>query len=207
MKRITLLLTSMLLVVWAADAQLLGIGARVGIGTGSYDFDSVSIEGGTLEPAGDRVSGYQAALFLRLSIPTFLYVQPEVQISQRDYIFGIKYPSESKEFKAIRTYRLDVPVILGLKLGNVRLFGGPVWRIASKQYNKGGGPTPFGIRFEDAKVAAMGGVGVEFDGVFLEIRYTGYLEQTASDVRVAHEVKRVDVTHDGTVQINFGLFF
>ena len=35
MKRISLLLTSMLLVVWAADAQLLGLGARVGIGTGS----------------------------------------------------------------------------------------------------------------------------------------------------------------------------
>jgi hypothetical protein len=207
MKRITLLLTSLLLVVWAADAQLLGLGARVGIGTGSYDFDSVGIEGGSLEPAGDRVSGYQAGLFMRLSLPTLLYIQPEVQFAARDYIFGIKYPGKPKEFKDIRTLRLDVPVILGLKLGNVRLFGGPVWRIASKQYNKGGGPTPLNIRFDESKVAAMGGVGVEFDGVLLEIRYTSYLEQTSSEVRVAHETKRVDVTHDGTVQINFGLFF
>lgn len=179
----------------------------MGIGTGSYDFDSVPIEGGTLEPAGDRVSGYQAALFLRLSIPTFIYLQPEIEVSQRDYIFGVKYPSEPKEFKAIRTYRLDVPVILGFKLGSVRLFGGPVWRIASKQYSKGGGPTPLGIRFNDNDIAAMGGLGVEFDGVFFELRYTSYLESTSSEIKVAAETKHVDVTHDGTVQINFGVFF
>lgn len=207
MKRFTLLLACTLLATWVADAQLLELGARMGIGTGSYDFDSVPIEGGTLEPAGDRVSGYQAALFLRLSIPTFLYLQPEIEVSQRDYIFGIKYPSEPKEFKAIRTYRLDVPLILGVKLGSVRLFGGPVWRIASKQYSKGGGPTPLGIRFNNNDIAAMGGVGVEFDGVFFEVRYTSYLERTSSEIRVASETKKVDVTHDSTVQINFGLFF
>ena len=73
MKRIVLLLVGTLLTTWATDAQLLRFGARVGIGTGSYEFDSVMIEGGTLEPAGDRVSGYQAGLFMRLSLPTLLY--------------------------------------------------------------------------------------------------------------------------------------
>ncbi len=206
MKRIVLLLVGTLLTVWAADAQLLGFGARLGIGTGSYEFDSVSIEGGTLEPAGDRVSGYQAALFMRLSIPTFIYIQPEVQLSQRDYIFGIKYPAEPKEFKTIRTYRVDVPLLFGLKLGNLRLFGGPVWRIGAKQYAKGGN-TPFDITFNNNDIAAVGGVGVEFDGVVLEVRYTSYLEQTSSEVMVASQEELLKVKHDGTVQINFGIFF
>lgn len=207
MKRITLLLTCFLLVPWVADAQLLGLGVRLGIGTGNYEFDSVPIEGGTLEPAGNRVSGYQAAVFLRLSIPTFIYLQPELQLSQRDYIFGIKYPKTTKEFKDIRTYRLDVPLLLGFKLGNVRLFGGPVWRIGSKQYSKGSGPTPLRVNFDDNSVAAMGGIGVEFDGIFFEVRYTGYMEQTTAQLKVAEQRKTVDVTHDSTVQINFGLFF
>ncbi|MBQ8271834.1 MAG: PorT family protein [Tidjanibacter sp.] len=207
MKRIFLLLVGTLLTVWAADAQLLGFGARIGIGTGSYEFDSVSIEGGSLEPAGDRVGGYQAALFMRLSIPTFLFIQPEVQFSQREYIFGVKYPSLPKEYKTIRTYRVDVPLLLGFKLGNVRLFGGPVWRIGARQYAKGGGSTPFDIVFNDNDIAAMGGAGVEFDGVFLEVRYTSYLEQTTSEVMVANQKEHLKINHDGTVQINFGVFF
>lgn len=206
MKRIFLLLVGTLLTVWAADAQLLGFGARIGIGTGSYEFDSVRIEGGTLESAGDRVGGYQAALFLRLSIPTFIYIQPEVQLSQRDYIFGIKYPSLPKEYKNIRTYRVDVPLLLGFKFGSLRLFGGPVWRIGARQYAQGG-DTPFDITFNDNDIAAVGGVGVEFDGIILEVRYTSYLEQTTSEVVVAAQKEQLKVKHDGTVQINFGIFF
>lgn len=206
MKRIVLLLVGTLLTVWAADAQLLGFGARIGIGTGSYEFDSVRIEGGTLEPAGDRVGGYQAALFMRLTIPTFVYIQPEVQLSQRDYVFGVKYPSEPKEYKDVRTYRVDVPLLLGFKFGTMRIFGGPVWRIGASQYVKGG-DTPFDITFNDNNIAAVGGVGLEFGGIMLEVRYTSYLEQTTAEVMVAADKEQIKVKHDGTVQINFGFFF
>lgn len=207
MKRIILLLVGTLLISWAGSAQLLSAGARIGIGTGSYEFDSVSIDGGTLEPAGDRVGGYQAAFFLRLQIPAFIYLQPELQLSQRDYVFGLKYPSEPKEYKTLRTYRLDVPVLVGVKFGNVRLFGGPVWRIGAEQHNKGGGATPFDVIFNNNDIAAMGGVGLEFDGVFVEVRYAGYLEKTSSRVKVGERSSKVEINHDATVQINFGLFF
>lgn len=207
MKRLFLLLSGILLVAWVAQGQLLGVGARVGIGTGSYEFDSIGIEGGTLEPAGDRVGGFQAAIFARLSIPTFLYIQPELQLSQRDYIFGIKYPSEPKEYKTVRTYRLDVPLLVGFKFGNMRIFGGPVWRIGSRQHTKGEGDTSFDISFNHNDIAATGGVAVEFDGLVVELRYVGYLEKTESEVKVASEKHKVGVNHDGTVQINFGLFF
>lgn len=207
MKRIVLLLVGTLLTCWATDAQLLGFGARLGIGTGSYEFESIPIEGGSLEPVGDRVGGYQAAVFMRLSIPTFIFIQPELQLSQRDYAFGVKYPSEPKEYKNVRAYRVDVPLLVGFKLGSLRIFGGPVWRLGSSQHTRGGGDVPFEVSFNENDIAAVGGAAVEFDGVFIELRYTGYLEQTTSEVRIASQRKRVDVTHDGTVQINFGLFF
>lgn len=207
MKRLIFLLVGVLLCAWSAEGQLLRMGARIGIGTGAYDFESLSIDGGTLEPAGDRVGGYQAALMLRLSIPTFIYIQPELQFSQRDYIFGLKFPSEPKEYKTLRTYRLDVPVLVGFKFGSVRLFGGPVWRIGSKEYVRGVGDTPFEVIFNNNDIAATAGVGVEFDGLLVEVRYTGYLDQTSSMVKVASSRHKVGVTHDGTVQINFGLLF
>ncbi len=207
MKRLVLLLVGTLLTCWAADAQLLGFGARIGIGTGSYEFNSVPIEGGTLEPVGDRVGGYQAALLLRLSLPTFIFVQPELQFSQRDYVFGIKYPSQPKEYRNIRAYRMDIPLLLGFKFGSVRIFGGPVWRVGSHQYAHGESKIPLEVTFNDNDIAAVGGASVEFDGVFMEIRYTGYLEKTTSVVKVARERKEVAVTHDGTVQINFGILF
>jgi hypothetical protein len=207
MKRIVLLLVGTLLVAWSASAQLLSFGARVGIGTGNYNFNSLSIAGGTLEPAGNRVSGYQAALFMRLSIPKFVYIQPEVQLAQRDYVLGFKSPSQPKEFKTVRTYRVDIPLLVGIKMGNVRLFGGPVWRIDSQQQIEGGGSTPFNIFFNDNDIAAVGGVGVEFDGVVIEVRYSGYLKQTKAEMKVASERRQVDITEDNTIQVNFGLFF
>lgn len=206
MKRIVLLLVGSLLTCWAAEAQLLGFGARLGIGTGSYEFDSIPIEGGTLESVGDRVGGYQAAIFMRLSIPTFIFIQPELQLSQRDYAFGIKYPAEAKKYENVRTYRLDVPLLLGFKFGAVRIFGGPVWRLGARQYARGG-DIPLDVTFNDNDIATVGGAAVEFDGVFMELRYTGYLEETSSQVRVAGERKRVAVKHDGTVQVNFGILF
>lgn len=207
MKRIIFLLVGTLLVAWSASAQLLGFGARIGIGTGNYNFNSVAISGGTLEPAGNRVSGYQAALFMRLSIPKFIYIQPEVQLAQRDYVLGFKHPTQPKEFKTVRTHRVDIPVLVGIKLGSVRLFGGPVWRIDSQQQIEGGSTTPFDIIFNDNDIAAMGGVGIEFDGVVIEVRYSGYLKQTKAEMKVASERREVDITQDNTVQINFGLFF
>lgn len=196
-----------LLTCWAADAQLLGFGARIGIGIGSYEFDSISIDGGTLESVDDRVGGYQAALFMRLSIPSFIFIQPELQFSQRDYIFGIKYPSYPKEFQNIKTYRLEVPVLFGVKLGSLRVFGGPVWRIGARQYAKGG-KTPFDITFNNNDIAATGGISVEFDNVvMLELRYTKYLEQTTSEVTMASQHRELKIDHDGTVQINFGVLF
>lgn len=207
MKRLYLLIATWLLLVWSADAQILGFGARVGIGTGTYDFNSIPITGGTIEPTGERVSGYQAALFMRLSIPRFVYIQPEVQLSRRDYILGIKYPAEAKMYKTVCTHRVDIPLLVGIKLGSVRLFGGPVWRIDSRQRIEGGGDTAFDIIFNDNDIAAVGGLGVEFDGVFFEIRYSSYLKQTSSEMVVAREHKEVDILKDHTVQINFGLFF
>lgn len=53
----------------------------------------------------------------------------------------------------------------------------------------------------------MGGIGVEFDGVILEVRYASYLEQTSSEVLVASERRELKIDHDGTVQINFGFLF
>ena len=207
MKRFFTLLIGVMLTCWAANAQLLGVGARVGIGTGSYDFNTVAINGGTLEPAGDHSGGYQAALILRLSIPTFVFIQPELQLSQRDYSFGIKYPSKAKEFKNLRTYRLDLPLLVGFKFGAVRIFGGPVWRLGSRQQLQGSGTTPFEVTFNDNDIAAMGGASVDFGGIFLDLRYTGYLEKTSSTAKVAGEKRQIAVDHDGTVQINFGLMF
>lgn len=207
MKRIVLLLAGTLLIAWSASAQILGFGARVGIGTGSYNFNSIPIEGGTIEPAGDRVSGYQAALFMRLSIPRFIYIQPEIQIAQRDYVLGLKYPSLPKEYKTVRTHRVDLPLLVGIKLGHVRLFGGPVWRIDSQQQIESGGDTPFDIIFNDNDIAVVGGIGVEFDGVFFELRYSSYLKQTTSEMVVARERREVDILSDDMIQINFGIFF
>ena len=48
MKRIVALGVGLLLALWAADAQLLKFGARVGLNTGVYDFEDVHFADGVM---------------------------------------------------------------------------------------------------------------------------------------------------------------
>lgn len=78
MKRFIVIWLATMLACWAADAQVLRFGARVGLNTGAFTFDQVTIDRHTIAPTVDRSSGYQVGLLMRLSIPKFIFVQPEL---------------------------------------------------------------------------------------------------------------------------------
>ena len=207
MKRILLIWLATMLACWASDAQLLRFGARVGLNTGAYDFDEVRIGSYTIAPASDRSAGYQVGVLMRLSVPHFIYVQPELDLTLRDYCFALHRPSRAAEYKNLRTARIELPVMVGFKIGPARIFGGPLWRIDAHQFYKGDGEVPIEIRFNDNDIAGMAGAAFDIEGLFVEMRYVRYLKQTHSEVLLNDQTARLVVNNDNLLQISFGVMF
>ncbi|MBQ8335219.1 MAG: PorT family protein [Tidjanibacter sp.] len=207
MKRFIVIWLATMLACWAADAQVLRFGARVGLNTGAYTFDQVTIDRHTIAPTVDRSSGYQVGLLMRLSIPKFIFVQPELDLVLRDYSFALHRPSRVAEYKNIRTVRLELPVMVGFKIGAARFFGGPVWRLDAHQHYKGEGETPFDVRFNDNDIAGMVGAGIDLDGLFVEVRYMQYLKETTSEITLNSQTAELTVQNDNLFQISFGVMF
>ena len=207
MKRLILAGLGLLLAHWVAEAQVLKFGARVGLNTGVYDFEQVYTEAGTVVPVADRCGGYQLGAMMRLSIPHFLYIQPELDVLTRDLAFGVKQEGEPMQYKNIRVVRLELPVMVGFNIAAAHFFAGPVWHISTRQHSRGSSSTPLELRFDDNDVAAMAGAAIDFDGIFMEVRYMRYLRQTDVEMRVSTQRTMVDVAHDDMLQISFGVLF
>lgn len=190
-------------------AQPLAFGMRVGLNTSTYGFDTVYLPEGSVEATTDRSGGFQAGLFARLSIPFFIYFQPEINLVMRDYGFGIRGADGGVlDYNSLRTLRFEVPVLVGVKVVGARFFGGPVWRVhSSQQLRSRSSGERLEVRFDDNDIATTLGAAIEFGELFVEMRYLFYLGQTTSRVSYAGSEGDLEVNHDDLLQISFGLFF
>lgn len=207
MKRLILMGCTLILALGVAEAQILKFGARAGLNTGVYNFDKTQFDGGYVVPAADRSGGYVVGIFTRLQIPHFIYFQPELDMLVRDVSLGIKLDDEPMEYKNIRTMRIELPVMVGFNIAAAHFFAGPVWRISTNQHYRGAGSTPFEIKFNDNDVAAMAGAAIDFEGVFMEVRYMRYLHKTEGKMKIAGQSTNVEVSNDDMLQISFGVVF
>ena len=111
------------------------------------------------------------------------------------------------QYKNIRVVRLELPVMVGFNIAAAHFFAGPVWHLNTRQHSRGSSSTPLELRFDDNDVAAMAGAAIDFDGIFMEVRYMRYLRQTDVEMRVSTQRAMVDVAHDDMLQISFGVLF
>lgn len=192
-----------------AQAQPLSFGIRAGLNTGVYNFDDVRLATGTIASVADRSNGYQAGVIMRISLPVFLYVQTELDVAMRDYDFAIKPLGEGKTtYKSVRTTRIEVPLLVGFRVAGARFFCGPVWHIHSQQ--RSGQGTSYDlleVTFDENNLAATIGAAIDFNRLFVEIRYQGYLKQTHSRVKLAGTKGSINVEHDQLLQLSFGMMF
>ncbi len=190
MKRISLLAV-LLLSVSIAFAQLnfgikagynssLGLDNISSVTTGDYNLNSVKAE---------LSNGFHAGLFARINLKK-VYIQPELlyAMGKKDYTLTYNDLSNSSNLtydKFVTISTVDVPVLLGyklldLKMLNLRVFAGPKLRFnagSSLEFdnlvNNGGSITKDDL-VRDIKAAQLGleaGAGIDFLMFTLDARY------------------------------------
>jgi opacity protein-like surface antigen len=121
------------LIALPAFSQL-KLGVKAGVSTTSISMDkAVQLTGQagtyTVEALKNASFGYHMGLFMRLTI-LGIYIQPEVLFASTENKYSVTNPGSSPKDVFQKLSNLSIPVIIGFKLGPIRLNAGPAASIA-----------------------------------------------------------------------------
>ncbi len=184
-KNLILPLIAILCFAAQANAQV-KFGPKVGMGATVTEIQTaVDAEGNVVDKFEQANISTHAGLFLRLQLGG-LYVQPEATISTlKD---------------------LDIPVMLGCKLGPARIHAGPYMRMAFDRNNLST-PEERRTMWEDARIGYQAGLGFDITKkISLDARYEGNFSTFGNSVQVFGQERAID-TGDPQILLSLGYSF
>ncbi len=185
MKKIILLVSALFLLSLSAEAQIKW-GLRGGLS--SYNVNEEISKGNGISVAIDNADyGYHLGLFGRIKFGKHIYLQPEAVFNSNTVNLTIKDITQVGVFRE-KYQNLDIPLMLGLKFGPLRLEGGPAGhvRIASKsELNNNGGP--YEHRFNDFTLGYQTGIGLEVWKILVDLRYEGNLTKFGDHINIGNK--------------------
>lgn len=172
----------------AGSAQVFQLGLRGGVNLFDIQVSDVQDPNNTIESieSGNRLLGYHAGAYARIQLATF-FIQPEMLYTFQNS--EIKYTDNGGTEKtlAIDYSRFDVPVIVGAKLGPIRLGVGPVATFAISKPDDA-----FNQSLTQATFGYQAGIGIDIGKLSIEARYEGPFSKIAESVQIEGETYQAD---------------
>jgi len=175
-------------------------------GATSNNFDLKSVQSGgqyTIAAAKEASWGFHGGAFVRLSFLGVM-VQPEVLFSMAENNLLVE-DAGVETLKSQKFNKLDIPVMLGIKLGPARLMAGPAASILL-----GSDSNLIDDAEELYKSATFGyqaGIGVDIlKKITLDVRYEGGLSKFGESVTVGGETFELDGRSNAII-LSAGIMF
>ncbi|WP_420385551.1 outer membrane beta-barrel protein [Roseivirga sp.] len=151
---------------------------------------------------GDAEFGYQFGIFMRAKVPVIgLYVQPEILFSKAESTLSLNNQDVSFEFN-----KIDVPIMIGGKIGPLRLNAGPSLSFltdASRSDVAG----DIKDNYKNTTVGYQAGVGIDILKFVIDVKYEGSLSQFGESVSVGGTTVNTDQrTSQWVFALGFKLF-
>ncbi|MEL6988997.1 MAG: porin family protein [Bacteroidota bacterium] len=174
-----IVLIAIAFISFQAEAQL-KLGIKAGISSSDIQAsDLVITNRGDIEELGLAIDeanfGFQFGLFLQAKIANF-FIQPELLFNSSSVDFAIEDFSKPSTIGEIRneSYQyLDIPVLVGLKAGPLRVGAGPVAHYflssSSELFEFG----EYDQKFDELTWGWTAGVGLDIGKLHLDARYEG----------------------------------
>ncbi len=177
MKRLASLITFTFLAL-SAHAQL-DLGLRAGAGLSRANFSELSnavtaIE--SIDDAGHELS-YHAGAYLKIGLP-FVFIQTEAIFHQLNQTASINDGGDIRDIE-LDMSRIDIPILVGTKLGPLRAMVGPVYSAHLSDLS-----SKIGQDIESGTWGYQLGVGIEISRIMLDLRYEGAFSPWASQLIV-----------------------
>ena len=202
----TLLLTfaMVLTLAFGASAQVFKIGVRGGINITDNNFSQISTGEYRVNHLPSKI-GYQVALTTRISIPHFLQISPEFQMVSHTYRYQINSQFGRSDAQ-VSVKRFEIPVTVGFNIWVLRIFGGPVFRVAHTEKVKSI-HRDFDVHYNDSDVALMVGAGLDLGKFFLDTRYNFNPKQARNTIEIGGIGRTAKIKNSGMWQFSAGFFF
>ncbi len=127
---------------------------------------------------GDAEFGLQYGIFARFKVPIIgLYAQPEILISNTESTISTGGQDVDLSFN-----RVDVPILLGGKVGPLRINAGPVISfLSTAESDEGGVIADIKDNYSNSTVGFQAGVGLDIAKFVIDLKYEGALSEKFSD--------------------------
>mgnify|MGYP000344534803 CR=1 FL=1 len=185
--------TIILLFVLLASATLSNAQVELGIKTGvsSIDLSPGSIILPNSHPTTLSISeanyGFHFGLYSRIGIAN-LYIEPALLLNSSSVDYNLK--QEIFDTGIVNTLRsetynnLDIPLLLGLKIGPLRIQGGPVAHVFISSASSLISIEDYKQNFSDATFGIQGGAGLDIMRFRLDVNYEANLSKFGNHIQV-----------------------
>jgi hypothetical protein len=190
------LILPLLAFAFSANAQLFNFGVKGGV-----NFPNLKISKNSSISDINTADGfgYHIGAMLRINVP-FVYVQPEVLYTKTASDFSFM----SNGTQTSSTYdmqRIDIPVMVGLKLGPAAIFGGPI-----ASFNVSSPNDIFNNGYESSTWGYQVGVGLKLWRILGEIKYEGPFGDATTSAQIAGNSIPLD-SRTSMLIVSVGYFF
>lgn len=164
-------------------------GLKAGVSTTSLSMPTIkTISSGTTSFTVDALTaakyGFHGGAFVRL---TFfgIYIQPELLFSTRTNEYTVTNVQTSTSIVAKQTFnKLDIPVMLGLKLGPIRLNAGPAASLLINSPNDLISNSDYKSRYSKMTIGYQAGLGFDLlNFLTFDLRYEGSLKKYQNQIQ------------------------
>jgi len=163
-------------------------GLKAGVSTTSLDMATVkTLTSGTTSYTVDALTeakyGFHGGIFLRLSL-LGLYVQPELLLTTRTNEYTVTNVQTSASSIVKQNFnKLDIPVMLGLKLGPLRLNAGPAASLLINSPKELIDSPDFKGMYNKMTIGYQAGIGVDLlKALTVDLRYEGSLKKYQNQI-------------------------
>lgn len=211
MKKLVLLLAAVLCMGATTEAQIFKYGLKAGIGFSNLRMEDITgiSDGGDVYNlvTGDAVMGYHFGVQTRIKI-AMLFIQPEAYFDVSGGTVEKVLDSGATEILNTRFSRIEIPLLLGVKLGPVRINAGPAGSIILSESTDLTELQPDFTLFENTMTwGFQAGLGVDlFRKLSIDARYEGSLSRLGESLSIGGSEFALDA-RPSVWLLSLGLWF
>jgi len=206
MKKLFAIILVVLIAIPAFSQIKFGIKAGVTSSTvPTYDVLSGTTN---IEAVKDAAFGFHAGAFIRMTV-LGIYLMPEVVFASTTYDYNVQTAPATPVIPMSQKFnKLEIPVLLGLKLGPIRINAGPSATVLINSPKALIDDPDFKDMYRNATFGYQAGVGFDlFKTLTFDARYGGSLAKKFGDeVTIGSQTLSMD-SREPTFMLSLGLMF
>lgn len=182
-------------------------GLKAGISTTTVPTYDISTGQNNIEALKNAAFGFHAGAFLRITLLN-VYVMPEVVFASTTYEYNVATASAPETALRQKFDKLEIPILLGFKLGPVRLNAGPAAAILINSPKDLISDPNFSRLYRSATFGYQAGIGVDvLKKLAIDLRYGGSLSKKFGDsVTIGSQTFNLD-HREPSFMISLGYMF